>query len=288
MSNGQRHHMILWMRIWPGSIIVVAFGLVAVGCGDDDNSLVLGATTSVQDSGLLDEIVHAFEAETDYEVTPVVGGSGQILETARRGEFDAIITHSPADEAKFITEGEGLDRRPFMENYYLLVGPPADPAAVARAATLTEAFSRLAAKEAAFLSRGDNSGTHIREIAVWDAVGVDPAGQSWYRESAVGQGQNLLVASEKGAYTLVDSSTFVAFRDKVELTQYVIDPQEPNVYSVIRVNPEKHSGVNSNAALALVDFLRSPAGQCLIDEFGRSEYGESLFSATCLRSNTGG
>ena len=281
-------HMILWMRIWPGAILVVAFGLVAVSCGGGDNSLVLGATTSVQDSGLLDEIVHAFEAETDYEVTPVVGGSGQILETARQGEFDAIITHSPADEEKFITNGEGLDRRPFMDNYYLLVGPPADPAALAGAATLTEAFSRLASKEAAFLSRGDNSGTHMRELAIWDDAGIDSAGESWYRESAVGQGQNLLVASEKGAYTLVDSSTFVAFRDKVDLTEYVIDRQEPNVYSAIRVNPDRHAGVNSAAAHAFVDFLRSPAGQCLIDEFGRTEYGESLFSATCLTSNTGG
>jgi tungstate transport system substrate-binding protein len=280
--------MILWMRIWPGAIFVVAFGLVAVSCGDDDKSLVLGATTSVQDSGLLDEVIQAFEAETNYEVTPVVGGSGQIMETARKGEFDVIITHSPVDEERFITDGEGVDRRPFMENYYLLAGPPADPAAVAVTATLTKAFSRLASREAEFLSRGDNSGTHVRELAIWEEAGVDPVGESWYRESAVGQGQNLLVASEKGAYTLVDSSTFVAFRDKVELREYVVDRQEPNVYSAIRVNPEKHAGVNSAAAIAFVDFLRSLAGQCLIDEFGRTEYGESLFSATCLRSDTGG
>jgi tungstate transport system substrate-binding protein len=276
------------MRTWARLILIAASTLAVASCGADENSLVLGATTSVQDSGLLDEIVRAFEAETGYKVTPVSGGSGQILETARQGELDAVIAHSPRDEEKFIADGEGMDRRPFMENYYLLAGPPDDPAAVAGAATLHEAFLRISLAEDDFLSRGDESGTHVRELAVWDEAGFDPAGESWYRKSAAGQGQSLLVASEKRAYTLVDSSTFVAFRDKVDLRQYVIDRNEPNFYSIIRINPEKHANVNSAAALALADFLRSPAGQCLIDGFGRAEYGESLFSATCLISDSGG
>ncbi len=266
----------------------VALTLAFAACSGDSDALLLGATTSVQDTGLLDEIVRVFEDESGYGVTPIVGGSGQILEMARRGELDVVITHSPIDEERFIADGEGLDRRPFMENFFLVAGPADDPATVAGAATLVEAFSRIATTESAFLSRGDRSGTHVRELAIWRKAGVEPAGRSWYQESAVGQSQNLLVANEREAYTIVDSSTFLSFEEAIDLTAYAIDHQEPNVYSVIRINPEKHSSVNAAAALAFADFLRSPDGQCLIDDFGRAEYGESLYQATCLRSNTGG
>lgn len=262
---------------------------LAFGCGGGGRStLLLGATTSVQDAGLLDEIVTAFEAESGYDVTPVVGGSGQILEMARNGEFDVIITHSPEDERAFIDDGEGVGDQPFMENYFLVAGPHDDPAGAANVTTHAEVFQAIARTGQTFISRGDNSGTHKRELSIWKEAGVDPTGESWYQESAAGQGQSLLIASEKGAYTLVDSSTFITFAERVDLAAYGIDRAEPNVYSVIRVSPEKHPGVSTEAALAFASFLTSIEGRCLIANFGVAEYGEALFFTACPRSNTGG
>ena len=252
--------------------------VAAAGCGGGgDNELILGATTSVQDSGLLDELVRAFEDVSDYDVKPIVGGSGQTVETARQGEFDVILTHSPADEDKFLADGEGIDKRIVMRNFFLIAGPEDDPAGVKGAVTLSEAFQRIASGQYRFISRGDNSGTHRREVSIWEKIGIQPEGESWYEESSTGQGQNLLVASDKGAYTLVDSSTFTVFRDRVDLRSLLTDRDEPNIYSVIRISTDKHPNVNSAGAIAWVEFLTSVAGQCLIADFGVEEYGESLF-----------
>jgi len=270
--------------------IVTVVALVAPSCGDDGgDQLILGATTSVQDPGLLDEIVRAFEDATNYDVTPVVGGSGQILETARRGEFDVIMTHSPSDEDEFIADGEGLDKRTVMRNFFLIAGPEDDPAGVGDAASIGEAFERIASGGDAFISRGDNSGTHSRELSIWEGVGIKPQGLPWYQESSTGQGQNLLVASDKDAYTLVDSSTFTVFKERVDLRVLITDTAKPNVYSVIRISPDKHD-VNAAGAVAFADFFTSAAGQCLIAGFGVEEYGESLFqpAVDCRAANAGG
>ncbi len=209
-------------------------------------------------------------------VKAVPGGSGQLLEMARRGELDAIITHSPADEQRFVADDEGLDRRPFMHNFFLLAGPEDDPAGVSGVAIPAAAFKRIAQAGARFVSRGDQSGTHVRELAIWREAGADPQGEPWYQESGVGQGPNLQVASGKSAYTLVDSATWTALEDDVELILYTIDAEAPNVYSVMRVNPQEHR-VNEAAARAFTDFLTSAAGQAVIERFGRKQYGEPLF-----------
>jgi len=259
-------------------LLALALALAVSSCGgDSDNELILGATTSVQDSGLLDELVRAFEDVSDYDVKPIVGGSGQTLETARQGEFDVILTHSPADEDKFVADGEGIDPRIIMHNFFIIAGPEDDPAGVKGAATLSEAFERIASGEHRFVSRGDNSGTHRREVSIWEEVGVQPEGQSWYEESSTGQGQNLLVASDKGAYTLADSSTFTVFRERVDLLSLLTDRDEPNIYSLIRISTDKHPDVNAAGAIAFVEFLTSVAGQCLIADFGVEDYGASLF-----------
>ncbi len=271
----------------PFLALAAALALAFVACGGGSDTLVLGATTSLQDTGLLDELVRAYEQQSGYDVKSVVGGSGQILEMARRGEIDVVITHSPEEEERFVKDGDGVDRRPVMENYFLLAGPPDDPAGVTNVTTLSEAFRLIANARLTFISRGDNSGTNVRELSVWREAGIDPHGQSWYQESAAGQGQNLLLASEKGAYTLVDSSTFTVFAQRVRLAAFAIDHQNPNVYSVTRVNAQKHSSVNGQAAIAFADFVTSIDGRCLIANFGREKYGESLFSAACPRSNTG-
>jgi len=209
-------------------------------------------------------------------VKAVPGGSGQLLEMARRGELDVIVTHSPADEERFVAGGDGIDRRPFMHNFFLLAGPEDDPAGVTGAATPAAAFKLIAEAGARFVSRGDRSGTHVRELAIWREAGADPRGESWYQESGVGQGPNLQVASDKGAYTLVDSATWTALEDDVELVLYVTDAEAPNVYSVTRVNPQEHR-VNEAAARAFADFLTSAPGQAVIEGFGREQYGEPLF-----------
>ena len=264
-------------------------GIFAAACGAGGrDALILGATTSVQDTGLLDEIMRAFEKDTGYTVTPVVGGSGQILEMARRGEVDVILTHSPDDEQRLVADGEGVDRRPVMENYFVIAGPSDDPAGVGKVTTLREGFEAISRAGHAFISRGDSSGTHKRELSIWREAGVDPHGESWYKESASGQGQSLLLANEMAAYTLVDSSTFTVFDDRIDLVSLTIDRDRPNVYSVTRVNPDKHPNVNTETAIALANFLTSVEGRCLIANFGVSKYGEALFSTACPRSNTGG
>jgi tungstate transport system substrate-binding protein len=251
--------------------------LLMASCGgDSDKEIVIGATTSVQDPGLLDEIVREFEGISDYDVKPVVGGSGQTLEMARQGEFDVIMTHSPADEDQFIADGEGLDKRVVMRNFFVVAGPEDDPAGVGTAASMQEAFERIASGGHTFISRGDNSGTHRREQWIWEELATQPEGNPWYQVSSTGQGQSLLMAADKNAYTLADSSTLTAFRERTGLVDLFTDSAEPNVYSVIRINPEKHD-VNAAGAIAFAEFVVSQAGQCLIGEFGVEEYGERLF-----------
>ena len=257
---------------------LAALALLSTASCSGGNSFVIGATTSIQDTGLLDVLTEAFREESGNDVAgvaPIVAGSGQILDLARRGEVDAVITHSPQGEAQLIADGDGVDRRELMRNFFILVGPPDDPAGARLALTLAEALKRIAAAEKMFLGRGDNSGTHLRELALWRQAGIEPVGQSWYQESGAGQGQSLLIASDKAAYTLVDSSTFVVLQERLKLEPYVFD-EEPNRYSVIRVNPEKHS-INEAAALAFTEFLTSPAAQRIIAEFGRERYGQPLF-----------
>jgi tungstate transport system substrate-binding protein len=258
-------------------VLVALIALSAISCGGG-NELVIGVATSVRDTGLIDELVREFKEENPNvgAVKPFGAGSGQLIELARRGEVDVIISHWPGGEAQLIAEDHGIDRRPFMHNSFLVVGPSNDPAGVSRASSPTDAFGLIAELETSFISRGDRSGTHVRELAIWDDAGIDPTGEAWYQESGSGQGASLLVASDKGAYTLVDSATWTALEDPAELTSYVLDTEVPNRYSVMRVNPERHS-VSEEAALAFADFLTSPAGQAVIEEFGRQEYGQRLF-----------
>jgi len=278
------------LKLGAALLLALSAPMSASCGGDGETELILGATTSVQDAGLLDEIVRVFEEVTDYDVKPVVGGSGQTLETARRGEFDVVMTHSPADEDSFIADGEGLDKRTVMRNFFLIAGPDNDPAGIAAVAGMDAAFERIATGEHEFISRGDNSGTHRREQSIWEDLGIEPDGNSWYQVSSTGQGQNILVATDRDAYTLADSSTFTVFRDRVNLVALFTDTVKPNVYSVIRISPEEHPNVNAAGAIAFAEFITSVAGQCLIAEFGLEEYGESLFEAArgCPTSDVGG
>lgn len=242
--------------------------------------LLLASTTSTQDSGLLDELIPAFKEATGYSVKLVAGGSGQALENARRGDVDVLFVHSPAAEQQFVADGFGIERALVMHNDFVLVGPPDDTAGVRTASDIDAAMIRIAANQARFVSRGDDSGTHAAELALWRAAGIDPAGEDWYAETGQGQGATLQIASQKAAYALTDRGTFLAQAGNLDLQ--VLSEGSPgllNVYHVIVVNPERHPRVNAAGARAWAAFVTGAEGQRLIAEFGVETFGEPLFFA---------
>ena len=244
-------------------------------------AVILATTTSTQDSGLLDALLPVFEKESGYVVKTISVGSGQAMALGRRGEADVLLVHSPADERKLVEEGHGVNRRLVMHNDFVLVGPKADPARVRGAATTAEAATRIAAAGATFLSRGDNSGTHVRETAIWKAAGLTPVGQRWYQQTGLGMGETLNVASEKGGYALADRGTLLARGRSAPLALEILVQGEPlllNVYHVIEVSPARWPMVNAAGARAFADFMVSPATQQIIGRFGLEKFGAPLFT----------
>lgn len=240
-------------------------------------ALLLVSTTSTQDSGLLDVLLPAFTEKTGYSVQLVAVGSGQALKIGEQGNADVILLHSPAAEKEFVAKGFGIDRRLVMHNDFVIVGPPSDPARI-RGQNPVEALKRIFTARATFVSRGDDSGTHVKELALWKNAGLDPVGKAWYLETGQGQGATLSIAFEKGGYALTDRGTFLAYKSNIDLEILIEgDPFLLNVYHVIIVNPEKWPSVNLEGAKAFADFITSPEGQEIIGEFGVEKYGEPLF-----------
>ncbi|MGE5642128.1 MAG: substrate-binding domain-containing protein [Byssovorax cruenta] len=239
--------------------------------------LLLVSTTSTQDSGLLDVLLPAFKAKTGYTVQLVAVGSGQALKIGEQGNADVILLHSPAAEKEFVANGFGIDRRLVMHNDFVIVGPASDPAGI-RGATPVDAFQKIFGSAATFVSRGDDSGTHVKELALWKNAGLNPIGKAWYLETGQGQGATLSIASEKGGYALTDRGTFLAYKSNVDLEILVQgDPFLLNVYHVITVNPEKFPNTNLQGAKAFADFITSDEGQKIIANFGADKYGQPLF-----------
>lgn len=262
-------------------LVLLIVSILIVSCNAESTqkpSLLLVSTTSTQDSGLLDVLLPAFTTKTGYEVQLVAVGSGQALKIGEQGNADVILLHSPAAEKEFVANGFGIDRRLVMHNDFVIVGPASDPAAVRSQPSLDSVFKAIFSTEATFVSRGDESGTHVKELAIWEKAGLDPQGQPWYLETGQGQGATLSIASEKGGYALTDRGTFLAYRTNVELEiLYEGDPFLLNVYHVITVNPEKFPAINLAGAKAFADFITSPEGQKIIGEFGVEKYGQPLF-----------
>ncbi|HSO12687.1 MAG TPA: substrate-binding domain-containing protein [Anaerolineales bacterium] len=262
------------------SILLVASFLLT-SCTIDEpqtQSLLLVSTTSTQDSGLLDVLLPAFTAQTGYNVQMVAVGSGQALKIGEQGNADIILLHSPAAEKEFIANGFGIDRRLVMHNDFVIVGPPSDPAALRTQPTLDSIFKVIFSSASTFVSRGDESGTHVKELTLWKNAGLDPVGQDWYLETGQGQGATLSIASEKGAYALTDRGTYLAYQSNLDLViLFEGTPSLLNVYHVITVNPEKFQNINLAGAQAFADFITSPEGQKIIGEFGVEQYGEPLF-----------
>jgi tungstate transport system substrate-binding protein len=240
--------------------------------------LTLATTTSTQDTGLLDVLIPPFEKVSGVKVKVIAVGTGQALELGRRGDADVLLVHAPEMEEQFVKEGHGLARRPIMYNDFVLVGPKSDLAAVRGKRSVVEAFQAIAQGEAPFVSRGDKSGTHVKELALWKAAKVEPKGD-WYLEGGSGMAATLRLADERAAYTLSDRFTYLVWKDKLALQVLVEgDPVLRNVYSVIVVNPEKHPGVQSDLAARFADYLFSKQAAKIIGEFGKEKFGRPLFT----------
>ena len=226
---------------------------------------------------MLDVLLPAFTAKTGYTVQLVAVGSGQALKIGEQGNADVILLHSPTAEKEFIADGFGIDRRLVMHNDFVIVGPDSDPAGI-RDLTPIDALKKIFASGAIFVSRGDDSGTHVKELALWKNAALSPAGKAWYLETGQGQGATLSIASEKGGYALTDRGTFLAYKSNVNLQILVQgDPFLLNVYHVITVNPERFPRTNLEGAKAFTDFITSADGQKIIADFGMDKYAQPLF-----------
>lgn len=261
----------------PALLLVASLALAETG----SRPLILATTTSVQDSGLLEALLPAFEAATGIHVQVVAVGSGAALRMGAEGNADVVIAHAPDEEAKVVATGALEGRRAFMESYFLIAGPPQDPAKVREAATPEDAYRRIAAAGAPYVSRGDGSGTQLREQALLRGAGLDPKG-GWpgFTSTGAGMGQTLQVAGERRAYTLSDTATFLAFARRTDLAELSKPaPSLRNEYSVLRVSPERFPGkIQAQAAERFVAFLFQPDTQRRIGEFGRDRYGCALFT----------
>lgn len=243
----------------------------------DSKDLILATTTSTVDTGLLDKLVPIFEKRTGFRVKTLSTGTGQALAMGEKGEADVLLSHAPEAEKKLVDAGVLVNYQLVMHNDFVLVGPAADPAG-AKGKPIDDVMKAIAAKEALFISRGDDSGTHKKELSLWKKGDVVPKGAKWYQESGQGMGATLLMASEKQAYTLTDRGTYLA--QKANLKLYILSEGDPallNIYHVMQVSPEKFSKVNAAGGKALVDFMVAPETQKMIGEFGKDKYGSPLF-----------
>jgi len=257
--------------------LVLAAVLVAPACGGDERSIILATTTSVQDSGLLDVLVPAFEERSGYEVKVIAVGSGAALAMAERGDADAVFVHSPAAEQRLVDAGHLVEGALVMANDFVIVGPAADPAGVGEATSLADALRRIAST-GPFVSRGDESGTHAKELELWRTAGIDPGEVRLREETGQGMGATLNVANEKRAYTLTDRATFLVLRDELDLeVLFAGDPALANPYHAYVVNPDRHPKVRAEGAREFVRFLTSAEAQRLIGEFGKERFGSPLF-----------
>lgn len=232
-----------------------------------DNFITVASTTSTEQSGLFDHLLPIFEGKTGSDVRVIAQGTGQALETGARCDADVVFVHAKAAEEKFVAEGSGVERRPVMYNDFVIVGPADDPAGIKGGKNAAAALKKIADSGATFASRGDDSGTHTAELALWKAAGVEPSGD-WYRELGQGMGPTLNTSAQMPAYTLTDRATWLAFENRGPLEVVVEGDQKLfNQYGVILVNPEKCPTVKAEQGQAFIDWLVSEQGQKAIAEY---------------------
>lgn len=250
---------------------------VSLSSAAESKDVILSTTTSTADSGLLDVLIPLFEKKTGFRVKTISVGTGQALAMGEKGEADVLLVHAPASEKKLVDSGVAINYQLVMHNDFIIVGPAADPAKI-KGKTAADAYKAIDASGAVFVSRGDDSGTHKKELSLWKEANVVPTGKPWYQESGQGMGATILMASEKAGYTLTDRATYLAQKANVRL-EILSEGDKPllNIYHVMQVNPEKFSKVNASGAKAFVEFMIAPETQKVIGEFGKDKYGASLF-----------
>ena len=241
-------------------------------------TLVIASTTSTQNSGLFDVLIPAYEKLSKYNVkTEVIAvGTGKAIRMAKKGEADLLFVHDPFREEKFIAEGYGVNRRVVMHNMFIILGPEDDPAGIKNSKKAVDAFELIAESGAPFVSRGDDSGTNIRELDIWDDAGINPKGKGWYFETGGKMGDTIIVADEKKAYTLCDKGTFLNYEKRLSLKiLFQNDPMLRNQYSVIAVSPDRFPSVKYREAMEFIAFVTSLEGQGIIA--GYLKHGSLLF-----------
>jgi tungstate transport system substrate-binding protein len=244
----------------------------------DTKTVILATTTSTQDSGLLDDLLPLFEKNTGYFVKTISVGSGQAMKMGEKGEADVLLVHSPDAEKKMVEQGFAINRRIVMHNDFIIVGTPADPAKIKNAKSSMEALKKIAAANALFMSRGDNSGTHALEKKLWKAAGLTAEGQKWYQQTGLGMGLTLNVAAEKKGYTITDRGTYLSLKKGLGLDILVEgDASLLNIYHVMEVNPARWPKVNHAGAKAFADFMVSAKAQEIVKTFGVKKFGSPLF-----------
>jgi tungstate transport system substrate-binding protein len=250
--------------------VLAAIALAGTPAPAQDKSIIVASTTSTQDSGLFGHILPLFKAKTGIDVKVVAQGTGQALDTGRRGDADVLFVHAKAPEEKFVADGFGVKRYPVMYNDFVLIGPKSDPAGIKGMSDVVKALQAIKAKEAPFISRGDRSGTHIAEFDLWKAAGIDIGKEKgpWYKEIGQGMGAALNTASAVNAYVLADRGTWLSFKNRGDLDVLVAgDKRLFNQYGVILVNPARHPHVKKELGQAFIDWLVSPEGQRAIADY---------------------
>ncbi|MGY8839579.1 MAG: substrate-binding domain-containing protein [Pseudomonadales bacterium] len=264
-----KHLQLLLMRSVLVTVLIFVSGIALA------DSIRLATTTSTYNSGLLDYLLNYYAQVSDTEVQVISVGTGKALRMGENGDVDLVMTHAPSAEARFVDQGFGIEAHRVMYNDFVLVGPKEDAANVSGAQTVTDGLSLIAASNKRFISRGDDSGTHKKELQLWQHLGALPNFDG-YLESGRGMGHSLQMASEMGAYAMTDRGTWLALKDKLELTLVLEgDPRLLNPYQVMLVNPKRHSHANINSAREFVQWLVSSAGQEAIGNFRIN--GEVLF-----------
>jgi tungstate transport system substrate-binding protein len=240
-------------------------------------SMILATTTSTQDSGLLDVLIPMFEKQNNVKVKTIAVGTGQALALGQKGEADVLLVHAPKSEQPLVDNGDVINYKRVMYNDFILVGPTDNPAGVS-GDDIKVAFKKLSDSKAIFVSRGDDSGTNKKELDIWTKLNIKPAG-AWYISTGQGMGQTLQVAAEKKGYVLTDRATWLAQKKNLGNLKIVVEGGKDlmNIYHVMQVNPDKHKLINSIDAKKFVDYMVDPKTQDVIENFGKKEYGQSLF-----------
>jgi tungstate transport system substrate-binding protein len=252
--------------------------LLLAGCAQtpESKSIILATTTSTQDSGLLDTLLPLFEEQTSYTVKTIAVGTGEALAMGKRGDADVLLAHAPEKEMELVAQGYAINRQVVMHNDFLIAGPEDDPAGIHGSTNGAESLGKIAEARARFTSRGDNSGTHMCEMSLWQAAGIEPHGE-WYVETGQGMGATLLIASEKRSYLLTDRGTYLSMALSGLVPHTENDPLFLNIYSVMEVNPERFPKVNHAGANAFSEFIRGEQAQEIIRTFRVEEFGQPLF-----------